>query len=222
MGWLQFLEKVIGHILSWPVLALVVILTFRKKIGALIERVKSYEGMGQKVTFGEELAEVEEKVDDLTSSQSPELQQPSQDELTDEEPDPYVFIAERAPSAVIIDSWVRIEKAIMKLADLYEPRDEVVRRSQGRFVRKGMRASAAHTLGYLAELGVIPASMFEVITRLRQLRNAVAHGAHEPTPGEATTYRDTAREVWEILERLATLADKEQSDRNGDTGEPAA
>ena len=43
--------------LTWPAVVAGAIILFRKPLAELLGRVKSYEGLGQKVTFGERLAE---------------------------------------------------------------------------------------------------------------------------------------------------------------------
>jgi len=60
MSGLQFVDNLVGHVLSWPVFALATIVIFHKQLGVLILRIKSYKGLGQELTFGEELAKVEE------------------------------------------------------------------------------------------------------------------------------------------------------------------
>jgi hypothetical protein len=53
---LEFTSALIGQLISWPVAILVVTLTLRKPIAELLPKLKSYEGMGQKLSFGDQLA----------------------------------------------------------------------------------------------------------------------------------------------------------------------
>jgi hypothetical protein len=67
-------------------------------------------------------------------------------------------------------------------------------------------------MGVLADRGLVPITVIRVIEGLRRLRNKVAHGDHNPTAGEAITYVISAREVWELLERLISFVDKDVDD----------
>jgi hypothetical protein len=55
-----FVSSLIGDLLSWPVIMLVIFFMIKGPVRELIPRLKSFEGMGQKLTFGEQLAATEE------------------------------------------------------------------------------------------------------------------------------------------------------------------
>lgn len=219
MGWMQFANATIGHLLSWPVFGLIAVVVFRHQLAPLIRRVTSYEGLGQKLTFGQELAKVEEQADDLAFSQPPDLPRSTEDEPSDTD-DRYALLAEQAPAGAILDAWVRVEKAVSLLADAYDIGNDIRERSYKKFGRLPMNPLPAQMIGELAKRQLVPIAVIRVIEGLRRLRNEVAHGGHDPTVGEAITYVSTAREAWEILERLLTFADKK--DDTGDAGIPVA
>ncbi|MEV5705732.1 hypothetical protein [Actinoallomurus sp. NPDC052274] len=156
----------------------------------MIEHVRSYEGLGQKFTFGDELAEVEQAADELTGTGSDEL---ADTEVHSELWRTYSEMAETAPSAAIMGVWSEIEKSARRLAMLYG----IDKKAPGNLFR------------HLIEVRIIPGSMLKIIDRLRILRNRVAHGDHEPTAGEALTYVSTANEVSTILRKLEALVKEE-------------
>ncbi|HEY0695555.1 MAG TPA: hypothetical protein VGD71_41780 [Kribbella sp.] len=190
MGWLQFTEKIIGHLLSWPVLAFAAIAIFRRQLAGIIGQIRSYEGLGQRLTFGDELAKAEEEAEELLPP-----------EATQAQPDPetqpvWIAVSQQAtstPAAAILKSWVEVERATRLLAEghgLQAP---------------SIKESLSTLLGELIDQHIIPSSVGRVIQRLRVLRRQVAHGRHEPTAGEALTYVATARDVAELLATLTAL-----------------
>jgi uncharacterized protein YutE (UPF0331/DUF86 family) len=206
MGWLQFLDKLIGHLLSWPVFAVVAVVLFRPQIRSLIVQVRSYEGLGQKLTFGDELAQAEEDVEELAASRAVESAQQAGDE-TQETWRSYADLAERAPSAAILMAWAEVEKAANSLVDRYGLQD------QGRRPR-----TTGELFRLLIDRRIVPGSMLRAFDRLRALRNQVAHGMHEPTAGEALTYIETARSVTDVLQHLAAFSDEEGAQANPSEG----
>lgn len=223
VGWLEFSVAVIGQVLSWPVLALVAVLVFRKPIAALLERMKSYEGLGQKFTFGEQLAKVEEEVDSIALTQ-PEIQpssEPSADGQGESESPieekrelgSLVLVAQTAPSAAIMQAWLNIEIAVRRLASIEEVRSKL----RGPQPSDDFRViSLVRLLELFTRKGILPYGALSALNDLRQLRNRVAHGSHEPTVGEAITYVETAHELSEFLNRLVALEEQRQRISNTD------
>ncbi len=216
MGWQQFSSTITGYVLSWPVLVLVIVLVLRKPIVALIESVRSYEGLGQKVTFGEQLAKVEEDVNEIASSQGTGPSVGGQEQPTEgtngAELDPMLLVALANPSAAIMAAWRSVEIATSNLIQTEAVRARIEKQRIGPSTRRWQ--SAAELLRMLVRAEVVPGSLLHVLNDLRALRNRVAHGQHEPTVGEATTYVQTANELTEILERLVALTGREQPDKD--------
>jgi hypothetical protein len=209
MGWMQFVNAIVGHVLSWPIFGVVAVIVFRRQLAPLMHRIASYEGLGQKLTFGQELAKVEEQAGDLASSQPQDLLPAAQSQPVGTEEEHYALLAEQAPAGAIIDAWVRVEKAVISLAEVYDIGDIVRQKSYKKFGKPSMNPRPAQMIGTLTEQRLVPITVIRVIEGLRRLRNEVAHGAHDPTAGEAITYATTAREVWELLDRLVSFANKD-------------
>ncbi|WP_091093922.1 hypothetical protein [Nonomuraea wenchangensis] len=202
MGWFEFIDKILGHLLSWPVLALIAVFLFRKPLTDLIKRIKTYEGLGQTITFGEELAQLEQEAESL--GEVPALGDGRTPEEADDEAEPvsgipaeeraaidrFVMLAEQAPSAAIIDAWLKIELSLHRLVKLAGlPSD-------------GRNRSAQAAARALVGADVLPRDILRQLDSFRSLRNRVAHGDHVPTPGEALAYADAAYSVWKFLEHV--------------------
>ncbi|MCT9931871.1 hypothetical protein N5079_16810 [Planotetraspora sp. A-T 1434] len=210
MDWFNFSEKMLGHLLSWPVLVLIALLLFRKPLGELIKNIKSYEGLGQKITFGEELAQLEQAAENLevSSTASERIEAPTSgprsegDALGANEPageaderaaiDRFVMLAQQAPSAAVIDAWIKIEVALRRLAKIFRMQEDDRR-----------PLSSAEIARRLVRENAIPQESLGQFDSFRRLRNDVAHGAHVPTPGEALAYADAAHSYWRFLEQVA-------------------
>jgi len=106
MNGFELTSSVLGHLVSWPVLVLVVTWVFKKPIGELIGRIRSYEGLGQKVTFGEQLADAEDSVQEARKSTEAETTEPEGLDVVDL--DPLAREAEVNPSFVILTAWEQL------------------------------------------------------------------------------------------------------------------
>ena len=85
------------------------------------------------------------------------------------------------PSGLIIRSW---EEIVWKLEELR------MKTPNTRTTR-----NVPDVLRQLRQDEVIGSELVETVSRLRELRNKVAHGKHEPTGGEALSYQESAREL---------------------------
>lgn len=157
--------------LSWPVMIICVVVIFRTPLSGLIGRLKSYKGLGQEVTFGDRLAGAEASVEEALLQSK--IAGAEARECLAAEPSPLVREAEGNPSFVVIRAW---EQMLEALADLFAAAfpDENQRRTQ--------------PLHDLEQSKVAPREYVTAIRELRDLRNRVAHGQHNPTPGEAVAY----------------------------------
>jgi hypothetical protein len=199
MGWMQFASAIIGHLMSWPVFGIVAVVIMRHQLASLIHRITSYEGLGQKLTFGQELAKVEEQIEALAPPKSHVPQQPQ----STEQDERYILMAQQAPAAVVLAAWRDVEVGLMKLWERYAASDHDKTRS----VKKNLpgHPNPFEIARWLDENHIIPTPLKRVIDSQRQLRNRSAHGGPDPTVGEAIAYAETAREVGEILSKLASL-----------------
>ncbi|MFI5849118.1 hypothetical protein ACIA8B_24110 [Micromonospora chalcea] len=192
MGWMEFVSSLFGHLLSWPVVVAVVVVIFRRPLRELIGRIRSYEGLGQRIDFGEKLAGAENSVDQAVGGIETDQGVAADEDLTTESP--LVREAEANPSFVIISAWERLTGA---LADL-------VGATTNGISRRPTRAPAS-MLRELERSEVVNAAYVRAVDDLRALRNQVAHGQHNPTAGEAIAYADSAEELVRAAQVLADL-----------------
>jgi hypothetical protein len=200
MGAVEFFSVLLGNILAWPVLVFVLVLMFRKPLAELIGRMKSYEGLGQKVTFGEGLAGTEESVraavaDIAAPPEAQELQPAPADEWEE-----LAREAETNPSFAIVTAWERLSSVLDTLIRSSIDADDLVRRSSGR--------SWPTQLDWVHESekrGIVGANFTQAAYELRGLRNRVAHGQAKPTSGEAVAYVESAKELARAAHVLARL-----------------
>lgn len=205
MGWMEFVSALVGH-LAWPLAVVVLVWIFRSSVAALIGKLSSWEGLGQKFEFGRELARAEEGVAELAErveaqagaatveGESPTL------EIT--ESDPFGALrkdAESNPSHVILASWELLAGSLKDLLGA------VVAHRQLSSVGDRIWRDAVQMARRLEVAGTVNHEMTNSVEELRHLRNLVAHGRYKPTPGEALAYEETARELSRAAIVLANL-----------------
>jgi hypothetical protein len=182
---LQFASSLVSTVISWPLAFAGAILLFRRPLGDLIRRARSYEGMGQKITFGEQLAGAESSVQEalrtvpadtkITIAPSPSLRSATLGRD-----------AEAAPSLVVMQSWQELASAVGGLADSVRGAGDSPPRSN---------SSSDGLLRELERCGVVSPQFVKATSDLRELRDRVAHGQHTPTAGEALAYATSAQEL---------------------------
>lgn len=178
MNGLQFASSLITG-LAWPVVVVILALVFRKHIAALIGRVKSYKGMGQELTFGDRLADAESSVEEAALSVRGNETGPGW--AVEIEPSPLAREAEANPSFVVIRSWEQVVSALNDLAGVGLPMDNRRSRNTSSLLRELQRAE------------LVSSEFATAAAELRDLRNKVAHGEHNPTSGEAAAYAESAQ-----------------------------
>ena len=182
MNDLGFVASLIGS-LAWPLALVIVLVIFRRPVTKLIGRATQYKGFGQELTFGDELADVERKIEGIKfgglevrwerepEQRAVERGQDSVDlppSLTEaglqEAEGEMVRKSEMYPSQVVLEAWDWLNKIVncdnrpgRKIAD-----DDLWQ--------------------------FVPIRSYRAVKDLLDLRNKVAHGEHIPTPGEAITY----------------------------------
>lgn len=209
MDWKEFAASVIGDLLSWPVMALVIVLLLLKPIRKLIGRVRGARGFGAEVEFGKEVKNVENNVYEVldeetesedgaarttnkTSSKPLDLVL-SNGEVRRVVPDPT-----QDPSGAILVSW---EGLLQTLTDL-------ARTGMGR--GRPPRSPSA-VIAKLSSSGVISDSFLESVTGLRNIRDQVAHGQVNPSSGVARTYFERAGQLDSVAQGIIDNR-KEESD----------
>jgi hypothetical protein len=172
----QFAASVVAS-LSWPLVVLAALMTFRRPLSDLIGRVVTYKGLGHEVTFGDRLAAAESSVEDALSRSSAE----SFDSGRPPEGELGLSVREvgRNPSFVIIRAWEQVQDALAEVFSSVFPGEK--RRTQ--------------PLSDLERKGIASPQYFTAVRALRELRNSVAHGNANPTAGEAIAYAESAGEL---------------------------
>lgn len=193
MNGLGFVASLIAS-LSWPAVAAGAIILFRKPLAELLGRIKSYEGLGQKVTFGERLAEAEASVEEV--ARSVEIDHPEAEKEIAVESSPLAREAEANPSYVILQAWEFILDTLTALD--HEITGQLHARGMDRVLLDLQRRGGG---------GVGP-EFFRAFAELRDLRNRVAHGRHNPTPGEAVTYAQSVQVLARVARRAAQLIEQ--------------
>ncbi|WP_157109398.1 hypothetical protein [Cryobacterium arcticum] len=175
MGWLEFVASVVDTII-WPVLVFTLALVFRRSIVSAVKQLRHLKAPGVEADFGESLAEAEESTEALLDaaglpSGAIGATPPSQVPVD--------------PSGTILRAWQNLTVHIANLA-----------------ITVGGKASARNPIDQIRQLTAtlnIDPSAIDTVIELRNLRNAVAHGRHSPTDGEALAYAETAHELGAYL-----------------------
>jgi hypothetical protein len=187
---LEFASTLIDHLL-WPLVVVAAIVLFRKPLSALIGRVTHYEGLGQKLDFGSALAEAEGSVGRAVESATiPRRRREGEPSLIGQ-------AAQSNPPYVIIQAWEQISGALDLLKDVAQPG------------RKG--SWNGRIPPELIENGIVAADFAQAIQELRELRNRVAHGQSDPTPGEAAAYTATTARLTDFALDLAASLEISQA-----------
>lgn len=214
MSNLAFIASVVGS-LAIPVTVVVALLIFRGPLTELLGRIVSYEGLGQRVNFGQKLAGAEKSVSKAvvqaqetvgrTQVGSADTERMSVDrslwKITSTELDPQEInlrnaglvelatLATSNPSFVVLRSWDDLETTLVSLVRSVFPETR--------------NFKAVSRLPDLVKEEYVDQSFVNAVHDLRGLRNNVAHGQHNPTAGEAVTYLESTRE----LSQVARLTD---------------
>lgn len=222
MNIFAFVASIVGSMAA-PITVVVALIIFRNPLVDLIGRVTSYEGLGQKVQFGKQLASAEKTVSDAaaqatsdrgrktsgSTSATPEVEQNKSPDDMQEEPAQsgsigwdlekvgLAKVASENPSYTIIRAWEELTGSLERLVATVLP-----------------DASPRNPIRLLPELamkGIVNDSFVSGARELVDLRNRVAHGRSNPTPGEAVAYAEAAR----VLGNTATMiAGREQGKRD--------
>lgn len=186
MGWLEFIEKMVGH-LAWPGAAITILLILRKHLGGIILALKTL-----KLPGGVEL----ELYDRFKELREEAAKLPLSDDRTQagSERDRSIQLAADFPQAAIMQSWIELEGELLEVSRAHTPPDAVA---------TNRPISPAQTLRALRHAEILDQATFEVIDRLRHIRNQIVHAGKEVvTPGEALEFQQTAETVISQLRRL--------------------
>lgn len=181
MNSFAFIASVAGS-LAIPVTVLVALLIFRSPLAELLGRIVSYEGLGQRINFGQRLAGVEKSISKVVV-QARETVKRSQLDIDPEKPGflGLAALATSNPSFVVIKAWDDLESELKRLITTVFPDTKEI--------------DLARCLLDLVRDGQLNESFPSAVLELRNLRNNVAYGQHNPTAGEALTYLKSAQDL---------------------------
>jgi hypothetical protein len=199
---MEFVVALVEH-LAWPLLVGGALIGFRRSLGALVSRLDSWEGLGQKFSFGRKLVETGKRAERATSEVDAGLTGSNQ-EVPPEDDDRFSTLAKDAaenPSYSITAAWDMLEDALRDL--LGSAAKELGQNEEFRLPRNQVVAIRS-----LRGRGYFNDNFISAVEGLRQLRNKVAHGQHKPTPSEAVSYVASASELSRVSQMLAAIVAK--------------
>lgn len=174
----EWTELVTGLVasLAWPVVAIIVLLVFRKPLIELVERIRNFELFGVRATLDDRLNAA------ARSSARQEYVAPPRPEK------PAATFVDADPLATILRSWLRLEEAAQDLA-----------RAQGVPTQRG---SIGRVMVGLYEAGRIERATLDTFRQLNAIRNSVVHPSKgdEPTIAQANDFAVLADEVVRAIE----------------------
>lgn len=198
MEWTEFVTALVGH-LAWPVTVVSLSILFRSALSARLRSLLHFKGAGVEATFGTDLAVAEQNVNELLDAAGVPIEEPG----ASPRPEPDLSIKD--PSGLIIRSW---EEIVWKLEEL-----------RARTSNSPTTRQLPEMLRQLRQEAVIGSELVETVNRLRDLRNKVAHGKHEPTGGEALSYQESAHELMGYLQFLVSSTERGDTRSNRVPGE---
>ncbi|MFD6029832.1 hypothetical protein ACFWE5_03905 [Cellulosimicrobium funkei] len=187
MTGLEFVDSTIGHVLSWPVIVLVALLVFRKPIRKRIKAIRRAKVGAAEVEFTEKLRDTEENVEQVKSDPAAGPGDESDSEEREDrarQAEERIREAEENPSASVLLAWADFEREQRRVAHSLG----ISGRMDARTLEKELR-----------KRGVGNDQYAEAVMDLRKMRNLVAHGEYEPSPGEAANYVQLSLELCRFL-----------------------
>ncbi len=196
MTWMQFLSSIFAS-LAWPFAVLIAAKMFKGELKALLHRLRSGKVLGTEWNFGDGIQKLEEgraKVEDRAKSaeRSPQPFHKTQPVYAD---DRMLRLAQEAndnPSYAILTAWEVVRGAARDLLGTIQS-----------YPAKGgpvaARTDESRLLRGAEKQHVIASGLSEMYEELRNLRNRVAHGAANPTTGEAVAYVESADVLVDLL-----------------------
>lgn len=187
MTGLEFLDSTIGHVLSWPVIVVAALLIFRKPLARRIAHLHRAKVGSAEIEFLDALRETEMNVSEIkTEHTAGDL--PDDNVRPDEKHENLVRATGDNPSGALLAAWARLEAAQRNLGERH-----------GIVGRRNPIEIARH----LYRQDIVNSAYLEAFEDLRRMRNLVAHGEYEPSPGESTNYIQLAQELTNATAALA-------------------
>jgi uncharacterized protein YutE (UPF0331/DUF86 family) len=175
MDWLTALVEVVKA-LAWPVTVLSVIYllrnSLRELLGSIHEGKLRYKDL--EVVINRKLVEARSALGDKATASAEDkpiaLDNPSTKLLE---------LAQQSPRAAVLESWLLVESAILKIAARLQPSES-----------KLNKRSPYQLLGAVLQSSeVVPASVSTAISKLRDIRNQTVHASdYQPTVDDAEEF----------------------------------
>lgn len=181
MNWLEFIASLVGS-LAWPVAAAIIALVFHKQVSGLLAKVKTLKWGEASVDFTEKLDQAENEADALPvqTGDQPAVPPPAPSGR-------FHDLLAISPNAAILDTWSEVESAVRKLG-----KHHGLTESSARPSRVGDE---------LVKTGVLPVGVHKMLTEMRAMRNAAAHGA-ATTPEDALRFYQLSQRTLAVIENL--------------------
>ncbi len=178
MDWLTFISKLL-ETLAWPTVALLVFYGLKDKVLELFPILKRLKYKDLEAEFGDGVRELVVKLPAINAvALAPSVQQLNTPNLRDN----LIHMAELAPRAAVLESWLQVEHAAQRLVDRTGVADRSLRMVGPTIMRK-----------YLDKTKVLTNEQREGFNKLRELRNKVVHYAEISLPlDEVLEYVDLA------------------------------
>lgn len=175
MDWLTFISKVIDSC-AWPIVLGVIFIKYKNQIIKLIGSLESIKiGDIVDAKFSKEVLEVASKSEELLPNEDNSLKLSLSDTLSS-----------LPPRLAIIEAYNLITKTVNEVL-IYQGQFS---QDDGRY----RRGSPLEMFRLAKSSGILSEEQFELLNKLRILRNQIVHGVDgvNPTPEDAKNYVDSA------------------------------
>jgi Domain of unknown function (DUF4145) len=184
---LAFIAAIVGS-LAWPVTLIVIVLIFRRQLLAAAPWLRELEVGNVKLKFAEELAKATTAAEEMEPQNRPASTAPT---VTDRD----MLLAEHAPIALVLQSWLAVENALA---------DAAMRHGLSTSSGTPRAVPAFRLIEDLEARRVITPATAQTLSYLRQLRNQVAHHKGSIDTDQALEYARLANKVVDALDDAPT------------------
>ena len=179
MNWMEFTEKIVGHV-SWPIAAVSTALLFRSEIRGFLKRVHTAKYKDMELNLANEIQTVKQEAEDAgitiyypDAAFSPNI----------------VDSFETDPEWTFIKSWQEIESVLTQL----------YRQTTG---NEDKRVSTPQIIALLADQNIIGKDLADLVEKIRSVRNKIVHVSDSNlTRGEALEWLGISKSVKDRLEQ---------------------
>ena len=196
MNWLDFIDKLIAH-LVWPLTLLVILLLPRRYLGGIFQLLKTLKlPGGVELELQDQFRELREEAQaaKLASPSEAKVADLEEGKINDDEQAKFLRMAEDFPQAAIMQSWMQLERLVFNVV---APFKQTVRVSTDRPI---LLNDALRDLRFTEH---IDEATLNVLNRLRNIRNEVVHAKREAvTPGEALEFQELSKAVSDKLRQI--------------------